>query len=158
MARQWGENAFSLDNLVICKWDINAQEFTGDVVSLADGMTFTVEPQADSPTQRGYGKIKRKATVLTSANFTISAGGIDHEAYAVMVGRASSSSDSTPNRIRTTDVYGGPAYQLPYFGAIGIGYTDDGGRAIVGFKSGKLNTAPSYTLNGEEYDYHYVGS
>lgn len=148
MAHEFGEIILGLRGLLVCKFNINAGSFEGGVANLDSDQMLTVESEGDTDELRDSGKIARLLAVMTKANITITQGGIDFSALAVLTGASTETSGSTPNRRRRMKLKAGN--NLPYFGIIGEAYTDDGGVVPVGLKVCKLNKYPTITMDGTE--------
>jgi hypothetical protein len=147
MPRPYGEVMYTLSGIIIARYNIVANTF-GTPVVVDDGQMAVFEPEADTDKMRGYGQHTRGLTVPIGSKVTLKAGGIDYSAYEVMSGATITDSGSTPNQVRTVDTLAGGA-GLPYFGVIGVGETDDGGKFVCGHKAIKLDTIPKREFNGE---------
>lgn len=146
---EFAEKVITLSDLQVAPYNITANTY-GAPVALAGGQTLDVEFQADTDELRVYGVIGALLRVTTGAALTLSEGGIDFSARAILTGWANSTSGTTPNQVRSSRIKAGGANQLPYFGVIGTGSTDDGGLMVVGLRCCKLDAIPKMTLDGQE--------
>ncbi len=153
MAHEFGEVPFGLQELLFMRYSIGSGAYTGTVVNMDSDQLFSVEPQSDNDEMRDSGAITRALSVFTKMNWTIGMGGWDVDALAIVTGSSSSSSGSTPNRVRTTKHFAGGA-GLPYFGMIAAAPTDDGGVFVLGLKICKANAKPAAEWDGKENKFH----
>lgn len=145
---EFAENNFTLSDCIVAVYNKTANTY-GTVDSLASGQTVDVDYDTDNDQQRGYGVVTGVLSVVVGAKLKIAAGGLDFSCLAIMAGVSNYTSNLTPNqRRRTRGPAGGGG--LPYFGLIGVGPTDDGGLAAIGFQCCKLNQYPKFTLNGKD--------
>lgn len=147
MSREFGEVAYTLSNLIVATYNYDANTY-GTPATVADGQMLVSEPEADNDKLRGYGKYTRGLSVVIGAKVRTKFGGVDFSILPIIIGSTNSTSGSDPNFVRTTDIAAGGA-GLPYFGVIGTAPTDDGGLAVIGLQAVKLDTVPSWTMDGE---------
>jgi hypothetical protein len=97
------------------------------VVTLNAAQKLSFKPNITSGEMRGNDQIVALAAVEDSAEWSLEAGGIPLEAWALMTGRTVVESGSTPNRKTALNMDGGRVY--PYFKiygkAVGETGTDD---------------------------------
>lgn len=144
----YAEIQYTLSDLIVAEYSKTANTY-GVVESLANGQTLDVEPENDTDQLRGYGKVSALLSVNIGAKLKLSAGGVDAGAFQIMTGTSNYTSGTTPNRMRRQRFQSGGA-GLPYFGAIGVAPTDDGGKVAVGLQACKLNAHPKFSMNGKE--------
>jgi hypothetical protein len=147
----FAENPYSLSNLIIASYNITADTY-GTPVEVPDGLTCSIEFQADSNVQRGYGAVKRGISVVTHATLAFSSGGVPFALMPILTGSTNNTSSSTPTRVKSMK-HRTIGKSLPYFGAIGTAATDDDGTFVVALACCKLDTRPAFGLSGEENNY-----
>lgn len=145
---EFAEISYVLTDVLVAAYNKTANTYSVPA-SLANGQTVTIEPEADNDKLRGYGAYTAGLSVVTGAKVTVGYGGVDMSIMAIMAGVNNSTSGSAPNQHRTTRWAAGGG-GLPYFGLIGTAATDDGGILVVGCQAVKLDTFPTYTLDGKE--------
>lgn len=128
-------------------YNITANTY-GTPISAAIGQTLEVDPEHDTDKLPGYGVTMRLLSVARGAKIKIGMGGVDVDFLAVTAGVSNYTSNLTPNQRRRTRFPAGGA-GLPYFGAIGLTPTDDGGVAAIGLQGCKLDKYPKYTADGK---------
>lgn len=149
MAHEFAEVSFSLKEILLMRYNINAGTYSGTVVSMDSDQMLSIETEADTDDLYDSGVATRGLTVVKRATFTLGAGGYDVGALSIVTGSASSTSGTTPAQIATmAHTLGGSG--LPYFGMIGAAPTDDGGILTVGLKICKLNAVPGVEWDGKE--------
>lgn len=145
MAFEFGEVLYSLNEVLVVSYDIVADTY-GTPAGLEGDQEFEVDPQTDTDTLRDSGKMVRKLAITVGANIKIAAGGFDWNVLAILFDAATSTSGGTPNQVRTITY---PNKSLPYFGAMGVAETDDGGVAVVGLRCAKLQKRAKYMFDGK---------
>ncbi len=139
MAVTFGEVAFTLVDLQVAP--VTSSGY-GTAVDLDYQQVMEIEPQHDTHEIKAGGKLVELLSVVTHANFKISQGLVDQEALAVIAGTTATTSGTTPNQTKTTDLEGGGA-GLPYFGVIGKLVSNDGAALMIGLPKCKLDAAPA---------------
>lgn len=146
MAFEFAEVPFALSDLVVAQW-VSTTSY-GIPASIAGGQRMEVAVTSDTDQLREYSAIVEGLAVVVGGEVTLKQGGIDFSALATITNNATRTSATTPNRLREMDVVAGGA-GLNYFGVLGRVPTTDGGATIVGLPKVKLNSFPSWTLDGE---------
>lgn len=144
---EFGEVSFTLSDLLVAAYNITANTY-GTPVSAALGQTLDIDPEHDTDKLPAYGVTGRLLSVTRGAKIKIGHGGVDVDFLAVTGGVSNYTSNLTPNQRRRTRYPAGGA-GLPYFGAIGVTATDDGGIAAVGLQACKLDKFPKFTADGK---------
>ena len=143
MAFEFGEVPYTLNEILIASYNITADTYGVPAGMMGDQM-LEVNPVADTDMLRDSGKITRLLARSTHAEINIGAGGFDWNVIAILSGASTSTSGTTPNQVRTATY----SLDLPYFGAIGVASTDDGGVMVVGLRCAKLDKRFKYTFDG----------
>lgn len=149
---EFGEVFFVLGDLLVAKYDVD-NDLYETPIALTHGQQLMIEPQHDTDQLRSYGTIAELLSIATSANITLSGGALDRDAFYSISDFSGYSSGLTPNRVVTIDAHAGLDASMPYFGAIGLGVTNGGGRIAVGLQKCKLNSQPQFSLNGQTNEF-----
>lgn len=145
---EFAEISYVLTDCIVAAYNKPANTYSTPE-ALANGQKVVIEPEADNDKLRGYGAYTAGLSVVTGAKVTVGYGGVDINVMSIMAGMSDTSSGTAPNRVRVNRWAAGGS-GLPYFGLIGTAATDDGGLLVVGCQAVKLNTFPTYTLDGSE--------
>ena len=141
------QSIYTLTDLRVARWDGSQY---GTPVSLAEGQTFEIEPQADTDEKKSYGLMTRLLTVFTHVNINIGVGLIQANAWWVMVGLDKSETGESGDKIQSLGVDAGGA-GLPYFGAVGNFASDDAGDVVIGIPRVKLDAPPSLSSEQNQF-------
>lgn len=145
---EFGEVQYTLSDIYVCRFNFVTQAYQGGVGRIAAPKKFKADYEHDTDKLAAAGRNLRGLSVKKGVTLSFNLGGIDFDAKAAMTGAANRTSNTTPNRRRQSDVQGGGG-GLPYFGAIAVGPTDDGGLYTHGFLACKLDKEPGFELDGE---------
>jgi hypothetical protein len=145
---EFAEISYVLTDCIVAAYNKFANTYSTPA-ALANGQKVVIEAEADNDKLRGYGAYTAGLSVITGAKVVMGYGGVDVSIMTIIAGVSDSSSGSTPNRVRR-NLWAAGGAGLPYFGLIGTAATDDGGLLVVGCQAVKLNTFPTYTLDGSE--------
>jgi len=107
---------------------IKLVNLAGDAaVDLPAAMTLGFKPRLVSGEMRGNDIVQALVAIEDAVEWSLEAGGISLEAWALMTGRTVDESGTTPNRTNTLNIAGGTVY--PYFKiygkSVGENATDD---------------------------------
>lgn len=144
----FAEIGYSLTDLIVAKYS-KTEDLYETPIALADGQTMDVDPENDTDQLRGYGVKTALLSINVGAKITLGQGGMHTQALQAITGAVTNTSGTTPNRVVTINFPAGGA-GLPYWGAIGVMATDDGGLIVVGLRAIKLDKYPKITLDGKE--------
>lgn len=97
---------------------------TPTAVTLPIARQMMIRPRISAAELKGDDVIAAERAHVEGAEWSLEAGGISLEAYAVMMGITPATSGTTPARTLTTTVTGGA--NLPYFKIYGKAESDDG--------------------------------
>ncbi len=145
---EFAEVPYTLSDIYVCRFNFLTQAYEGAVGRIAAPKKFKADPEHDTDKLAAAGRNMRGLSVKKGVVLGLNVGGVDFDSKAVMTGARNRTSNTTPNRRRQSDVQGGGA-GLPYFGAIAVGPTDDGGLYTHGFIACKLDKEPGFELDGE---------
>jgi hypothetical protein len=137
---------YTLTEIMIAAYTRDTDVY-GTPIALEADHQFTVEPQADTDQMRDSGQITRALTVVTSANVTIGAGGVDFDELVILEGAVKTTYVQGGGNVIAAQTAAGGA-GLPYFGAIGRAATDAGEVAVVGIRCMKLNAPLKKQFDG----------
>jgi hypothetical protein len=121
----------------------------GTPAGWAGGQMFMAEPEADNDQLREYSVKTRLLSVTVGSKGKVKGGGLDFSSVNILCGSPFGEYYSEPNRTRIMDDVAGGA-GLPYFGALAVSATDDGGIYVQGLRCMKLNVLPAITHDGEQ--------
>ena len=136
----YGDKPFGLRDLKLTKIDGSVQ------VDLPYGMTLSFKERVTSGELRGDDATVSIVAITDAAEWSIEAGGISLEAYALMTGRSVVTAGTTPNRTTTLSANAGDNF--PYFKIYGKIINDDGSDIHVLIYKAKLTDG----LEGEWKD------
>jgi hypothetical protein len=144
---EFAEVSYTLSDLVVAAYDITANTY-GTPISAAIGQSLEVDAEHDTDKLQGYGVTMRLLSVPRGAKIKLGMGGVDFDFLAAVAGISNYLSNLSPNQQgRSRFPAGGSG--LPYFGAIGVSATDDGGLAAIGLQACKLDKYPTWTADGK---------
>lgn len=143
---EFSEAVITLSDLVVAPYTLSTDTY-GTPASMAVGQTLDIDWEFDTDPLVGYGKTYRYSSIARAAKLKFSGGGVDSNVIAIIAGTSNATSSTTPNQRRRMLFKAGS--QMPYFGAIGVGLTDDGGLLLAGLQACKLGKYPKYTLDGK---------
>lgn len=148
---EYAEVPFNLDTILVARYNINTNTYSGSIGEIAAPQRVEVEPENDEDTLRSSGQKARMISVKVGAKLTLEWGGCDFDVKQICTGAAITSSGAmaSGNRGRRFVVPGGGA-GFPYFGMICTGFTDDGGLFAAGLPCVKLSSEGSWMLDGNE--------
>jgi len=108
--------------------DVKITNMAGDTqVDLPVGRKLSFKERLVSAELRGDGATVAVGAMPDAVEWSLEAGGISLEAYALMTGRTVTESGTTPSRTNTLAGHMGPSYAYPYFKIYGksLGDGDD---------------------------------
>lgn len=122
----------------------------GTPVLVTELQTFNFNPVIDNDSRKAGGITKATLAVATHLDTTLSISTLDIDALAVMAGIGSSSSGSTPNRVRDAGLDGGGA-GFPYHGVM-VEYVAEGGAStVIGVPRNMLTAYPGISNEQNTY-------
>jgi len=146
----FGNVPFNITSMVVCAQNASGAH-TGDPVRLANGQMMSIDPESEKlDPLMGYGKRVELATILLSATFSLSQGGLDLAAWKILTGLTLDESGTTPNQGQEAHKAAGGA-GLPYFGLIGSLASTNSSNVLMGLCRAKLDNMPS--LNAEQNNF-----
>jgi len=148
---EFGERSLTLTDCLVATFSPTttfASAF-GTPASLAIGQTMEIDFEADTDELVGYGYTQALLTVIRGGKLKISQGGVDRSVLAILAGISNSTSGSGAAQVAKS-VFAASGTSLPYWGAIGLAATDDGGYAAFGICGCMLDKFPAFTLDGKD--------
>ncbi len=140
----YGDKPFGLRDLKLTKIDGSAQ------VDLPYGLTLSFKERVTSGELRGDDATVSVVAITDAAEWSIEAGGISLEAYALMTGRSVVTAGTTPNRTTTLSANAGDNF--PYFKIYGKSVGDNATDDIhVKVNKCKLLSAPEGDFKDGEF-------
>jgi len=128
--------------------DVKITNMGGDTqVDLPAAQTLSWTETIVSDSMRGDDKIVSTTAFVEGGEFTLEAGGISLEAYALLTGETPVSSGTTPNRTVTFTRTGARAF--PFVKIYGRALGDNGDAVHVLLKKAKLNSLEGNMANQE---------
>jgi hypothetical protein len=114
----YGQRPFGIAQIVLTSLGTSPTS-----VELAVEQTLTFTERVKEAELEGRGKVASVASVCMALDWDLEEGGIPLAAYALMTGRTSTTSGSTPNR--TSHLVGDSSVYNPYFKITGRAFGED---------------------------------
>jgi len=118
-------------------------------VPLPNISTLSLNPQFISGELSGDDQIVALGSIISSAEWSLEAGGLSMDAYAVMFGQTATETGTTPNRVSRLRYLG--AQDLPYFRIIGRALDATAGDLLITINRAKINSHDGGFSYGEFY-------
>jgi hypothetical protein len=139
----YGDKPFGINDIKLTSMDGGAQ------VNLPYERTLQFSERLVSGELRGSGKTVAVVSEADAVEFSLEAGGIPLEAYALMSGRTATESGTTPNRVNTLS--GDGATRFPYFKIYGKSLGDGDGDVHVKLWKCKLTSGIEGSLQDGDF-------
>ena len=140
----YGDRPFGIRDIKLTKIDGSTQ------VDLPNGQTLSFKERFTTGELRGDDATQSAVSITDAVEWSLEAGGISLEAYALMTGRSVVTAGTTPNR--TTTLSGNAGDNFPYFKVYGKSVGDNATDDIhVKLNKCKLTSAPEGDFKDGEF-------